>query len=110
MIRNLRWISPKWQKLKFLISPFCIKVKFCNLQSRITTTKRELIEAEAIELLKSSPQGMRTSQLVNAIRENLPDVHPKTINGKVWKLPATRPEEVYKPGIGLFWHVSFREI
>jgi len=74
------------------------------------TTKRELIEAKAIELLKSTPQGMRTSQLVNTIRENLPDVHPKTINGTVWKLSETRPEEVYKPGRGLFRHVSFREI
>ena len=74
------------------------------------TTKRELIEAKAIELLIINPQGMRTSQLVNAIRANLPDVHPKTINGTVWKLPETRPEEVYKPGRGLFRHVSFREI
>ena len=41
------------------------------------TTKRELIEAKAIELLKSNPQGMRTSQLINAIKEDLPDVHPK---------------------------------
>lgn len=74
------------------------------------TTKRELIEAKAIELLKSNPQGMRTSQLINAIQEALPDVHPKTINGTVWKLPATRPEEVYKPRRGLFQHVSFREV
>ena len=74
------------------------------------TTKRELIEAKAIELLKSTPKGMRTTQLVNAIRENLPGVHPKTINGTVWKLPETRPKEVYKPGRGLFRHVSFREI
>ena len=74
------------------------------------TTKRELIEAKAIELLKSNPEGMRTSQLIDAIKEDLPDVHPKTINGTVWKLPVTRPEEVYKPSRGLFRHVSFREV
>jgi len=73
------------------------------------TTKRELIEAKAIELLRSNPQGMRTSQLVNAIKEALPDVHPKTINGTVWLLAEKRPEEVYKPGQGLFRHVSFLE-
>ena len=72
-------------------------------------TKTELIQEKAIEILKSAPQGIRTSQLINAIQDNLPDVHPKTINGTVWKLPATRPEEVYKPSRGLFRHVSFRE-
>ena len=74
------------------------------------TTKRELIEAKAIELLKSKPQGLRTSQLIKAIQDSLSDVHPKTINGTVWKLPSTRPEEVYKPDRGLFRHVSFREV
>ena len=74
------------------------------------TTKREMIEAKAIELLKSNPQGMRNSHLVIAIKEALTDVHPKTINGTVWKLPVTRPEEVYKPVRGLFRHVAFREV
>jgi hypothetical protein len=73
------------------------------------TTKRELIEAKAIELLKSNPQGMHTSQLVKAIKEALPNAHPKTINGTVWLLAEKRPEEVYKPSRGLFRHVSFRE-
>jgi hypothetical protein len=52
---------------------------------------------------------MHTSQLVNAIKEALPNVHPKTINGTVWLLAERRPEEVYKPGRGLFRHVSFQE-
>ncbi|MCW4030851.1 MAG: hypothetical protein NWE80_00625 [Candidatus Bathyarchaeota archaeon] len=73
------------------------------------TTKRELIEAKAIELLRSAPQGMRTSQLVKAIQDSLPDVHPKTINGTVWLLAEKRPEEVYKPFRGLFRHVSFQD-
>lgn len=73
------------------------------------TTKRELIETKAIELLKSAPQGFRTSQLLKALQENLPDIHPKTINGIVWLLDEKRPEEVYKPERGLFRHVSFRK-
>ena len=72
-------------------------------------TKTELIQAKAIEILKNSPQGIRTSQLINAIQDALPDAHPKTINGTVWKLPTTRPKEVYKPSRGLFRHTSFRE-
>ena len=73
-------------------------------------TKREIIEANAIKLLRSSPQGLRTSQLIKALEKILPDIHPKTINGTVWKLPANRPEEVYKPDRGLFRHVSFRRV
>jgi hypothetical protein len=73
------------------------------------TTKTELIQAKAIEILKGAPQGVRTSQLLRAIQDDLPDVYPKTINGTVWKLPETRPEEVYKPERGLFRHISFRE-
>ena len=73
------------------------------------TTKRELIESKAIELLKNAPQGMRTSQLIKAIQDSLPDVHSKTINGTIWLLHESRPEEVYKPDRGFFRHVSFRE-
>lgn len=73
------------------------------------TTKTALIQAKAIELLKKTPEGMNTSQIINGITESLPDLHPKTINGTVWKFPSTRPGEVYKPSRGRFRHVSFRE-
>ena len=73
------------------------------------TTRRELIQAKAIEILKNNPQGIRYSQLINEIKESLADVPINTIHGTVWKLGATRPEEVYKAGRGLFRHVSFKE-
>jgi len=73
------------------------------------TTRRELIQAKAIEILKNNPQGIRYSQLINEIKESLADVPVNTIHGTVWKLGATRPEEVYKAGRGLFRHVTFRE-
>ncbi|MBT8172371.1 hypothetical protein KJN74_05830 [Candidatus Bathyarchaeota archaeon] len=73
------------------------------------TTITELIQETASEILKITPQGKRTTQLINAIKKKLLDVHPKTINGIVWRLPTTRAEEVYKPIRGLFCHVSFRE-
>jgi hypothetical protein len=72
-------------------------------------TITQLIQVTAIEILKTTPQGIPTAQLINAIKKKLPDAHPKTINGIVWKLPTTRPAEVYKPIRGLFRHVSFRE-
>ncbi len=71
-------------------------------------TKTEQIQNTAIELLKNAPQGLRTTELKKAIMAKLPDAHPKTVNGTVWKLPTTRPEQVYKPKRGLFCHVSFR--
>jgi hypothetical protein len=73
------------------------------------TTITELIQETAIEILKTAPQGIRTTELINAIKKKLPDAHPKTINETVWKLPSTRPEEVYKPIRGLFRYMSFRE-
>ena len=72
-------------------------------------TITEQIQNTAIELLKNAPQGLRTTELKNAIMAKLPDAHPKTVNGTVWKLPETRSEEVYKPERGLFCHVSFRK-
>ena len=89
---------------------FASRLNVAIYNSQIMTTKRELIEAKAIELLKSNHQGMRTSQLINAIKKDLPYVHPKTINGTVWKLPATRPEEVYKPSRGLFDMCLFEKL
>jgi hypothetical protein len=73
------------------------------------TTITKLIQETAIEILKTTPEGMRTTQLIKAIKIKLPDAHPKTINGTVWKLPSTRPEDVYKPSKGLFRHMFFRE-
>ena len=73
------------------------------------TLTTKLIQDTAIEMLKTAPQGIRTTQLINAIQTKLPHAHPKTINGTVWKLPTSRPKEVYKPSRGLFRHVSFKE-
>ena len=72
-------------------------------------TITEQIQNTAIELLKNAPKGLRTTELKRAIMEKLPDAHPKTVNGTVWKLAETRSEEVYKPERGLFCHVSFRK-
>ena len=56
----------------------------------------------AIELLESHPEGLRTTELNRMIKASDPSLHPKTINGTVWKLVENFPNLVYKPERGLF--------
>lgn len=44
------------------------------------------IESKAIEIIKSNPRGIRHSDLVDAIHQQLPD-HPNinTIRGEIWE-------------------------
>ena len=72
-------------------------------------TRRDLIQAKAVEILRNSPQGMRYSELVNKIKESLPDILLNTIQWTVWNLDVTKASEVYKPSKGLFRHVIFRD-
>lgn len=73
-------------------------------------TKRELIISKAMEILKSSPSGIRYSELMAKIQQIFPDMPKGTIVGTLWKLDILRPAEVYKPARGLFRHTSFKEI
>jgi hypothetical protein len=72
-------------------------------------TRRELIQAKAIEIIRNSPQGIRYSVLVNKIKESLPDIPTNTIHGTVWNLDTTKFSEVYKPSRGLFRHTLFKD-
>lgn|SRR3989344_3160811 len=72
-------------------------------------TSKEQIRTKAIEILKSSPQGVRYSQLVNQIKNSFSEIPINTIHGTVWNLDITSPSEVYKADRGLFRHVLFRE-
>ncbi|MEM3043634.1 MAG: hypothetical protein QXD84_08875 [Thermoplasmata archaeon] len=73
------------------------------------STKREIIIAKAIELLKSNPNGIRYSDLVKKVKEKFPDIPINTIHGCVWNLETRVPNEVYKPARGLFRHLTYRE-
>ncbi len=73
------------------------------------STKKEQIMSKAIELLREHPEGVRYSQLVKSIKENLPELQINTIHGIVWNLDRTSRDEVYKAGRGLFRHTSFRD-
>jgi hypothetical protein len=65
-----------------------------------TITKR--IDAIALGLLEKHPEGLRWSQLLAKIKQVDPSLHPKTVNGCVWKLVEKFPDKVYKPSKGLF--------
>ncbi len=73
-------------------------------------TKVGMIRSKAIEILKSSPDGIRYTELVNAIHDAFPEIPVNTVHGSIWDLDAQVPNEVYKPARGLFRHNSFREI
>lgn len=65
-------------------------------------TKTGKIYAIIFELLESHPEGISWTTLNKMIEEKNPTLHPKTINGCVWKLLEKFPEQVYKPKKGLF--------
>lgn len=62
----------------------------------------------AIQLLEQHPEGIRWVDLNAMIAESDPSLHPKTINGCVWKLVEKYPEQVYKPKKGLFRLLKFK--
>ena len=60
------------------------------------------IYAKALDLLERYPEGLHWSELRSKIEVSDPNLHPKTINGCVWKLVERFPDKVYKPSRGLF--------
>jgi len=68
----------------------------------------ERINAKAFELLEQHPEGLRFSELRARIEESDRTLHPKTVNGSVWKLPQKFPDRVYKPSRGLFRLLKYK--
>ena len=60
------------------------------------------IYKEIFKLLEKNPNGLRWSELLSQIQQYDPTLHPKTINGCVWKLLEKFPDQVYKPEKGIF--------
>lgn len=73
-------------------------------------TKKERIIAKAVEIIKSTSDGIRYSDLIRKIQEEISDVPVNTIHGTVWNLDMRIPEEIYKPARGLFRHIKFSEV
>ena len=72
-------------------------------------TRREQIQAKAIEILKEHPEGVRYSQLVSEIKTAFTAFPINTILGEATNLDEKMPSEVYKAGRGLYRLISFRE-
>lgn len=73
-------------------------------------TKKDKIISKAVELIKSNPSGIRYSELIAKIQQELPDITVNTIHGTVWNLETRVPTEIYKPARGLFRHATFKDI
>jgi len=78
--------------------------KLSLLSSKIT----ERINAIAFELLEKHTEGLRWSELLSKIEESDPTLHPKTINGCIWKLAEKYPDRVYKPSRGMFRLLNYK--
>lgn len=67
-----------------------------------------IINEKALEIIGNNPEGIRWVDLIKQIQASDPSLHPKTINGCVWKLVEKYPDKVYKPKKGIFRLVKFR--
>lgn len=67
-----------------------------------------LIYEKALELLEQNPEGLGWTELLTKIIESDKTLHPKTVNGCVWKLIERYPEKVYKPAKGLFRLLKYK--
>ncbi len=67
------------------------------------------INAIALELLDKNPEGIRWVDLASMIKRLDPNLHPKTVNGSIWKLTYKFPDKVYKPTKGLFRLLKYKE-
>lgn len=73
-------------------------------------TQREKIIKKTLEILKNNPDGVRYTDLVKMIKNELPEVKEKTIYGTVYNLQKQFPYQVEKPERGLFKFIFHREV
>lgn len=71
-------------------------------------TKTGRIHIKIFELLEQHPAGMRWVDLANQIQYYDPSIHPKTLNGCIWKLTDTFPDEIYKQSKGFFQLLKYK--
>jgi hypothetical protein len=70
---------------------------------------QDRIVQTALEILAAHPAGMGFTSLVERLHGLLPNESENTIRIYTDKLPAWRPQEVYKPARGVFRLARFRE-
>jgi hypothetical protein len=72
-------------------------------------TSRSAIRQKALELIRSTPAGIRYTEIVRGVHDALPEEKMNTIYGNVWNLDAVFPNEVYKPARGVFKAIEFQQ-
>ena len=71
-------------------------------------TKTGRIHIKIFELLEQYPEGIRWVDLAEQVQGSDPSIHPKTLNGCIWKLTETFPDKVYKPAKGDFKLIKYK--
>ncbi|MCX5636504.1 MAG: hypothetical protein NTX52_02270 [Planctomycetota bacterium] len=69
-------------------------------------TQREKIVKEALEILKSLPNGIRYSVLVRKLKDIIPEIPENTIQGTIWDLDK-KVKDVAKPERGIFILIQY---
>lgn len=64
------------------------------------------IKNKALEILRAAPNGLRWTELQNAIKAAIPEANVNTIEGSTWNLDRTFPDKVSKPARGLFKYIE----
>lgn len=72
-------------------------------------TAKDRIIKTALRLLKEQPAGVKSSDLIQKIQNELPREAENTVKTFTGTLPTLRPVEVYKPARGILRLVQFRE-
>lgn len=81
-----------------------------NTKNINPNTKTGQIYITIFTLLEKTPQGISWTNLNKLIENSDPTLHPKTINGCVWKLVEKFPNDVYKPSKGVFRLCKYKEL
>lgn len=74
------------------------------------STQREKIIKKVIEILRNNPGGVRYSELVRKVKQELPEVKINTIHGTIYNLDSRIPETIEKPERGLFRFIFYRQV
>lgn len=70
-------------------------------------TSTEKVMTRATEIVSSSPEGVRYSELHRRISSEFPDIPSNTVHGVLHKFRNELPDGVYLPVRGLYKHSKF---
>lgn len=62
-----------------------------------------------IEIIETKPNGLHYSELVRTAASEFPEVNKRSLPSYIWSLDKRFPERVYKPVMGVFRAVKYKE-